>query len=603
MSGEELSIIANRLRRDSLLMTTAAGSGHASSCLSCAEIITTLLFHEMSYDPSNPGHPDNDEFILSKGHAAPILYAALFRAKCINEDLLSLRKLTSNLEGHPIPGAIPWIKVATGSLGQGLSAGVGMALAGKLKKRSFRTYVLLGDSELSEGSNYEALQLATHYSLHNLCAIVDVNGLGQRGATMLGTKIDAYKKRFESFGWKVFTADGHSIQSLMTAFSGAKASKTPSIILAKTVKGKGVALMEGKNGWHGKALTPEQLQKALLKFPEQDLPPVRIEVPEPSEEREKASDLVLSSYKEDISTREVYGRTLAEFSKSYDRIIAIDAEVSNSTFSEEVKKNTPKQFVEAYIAEQNMIGMALGLSKKGYKVFASSFSAFLTRAHDQLRMAAYSMGNFTVCGSHSGVSIGEDGASQMGLEDIALFRSLPNTIVLYPCDALSTQKLMLLSQTEQGIKYIRTTRPKTPLLYDPEDEFAIGDFGVVRESPKDKVVLVGAGITVHEAMKAHALLAEERVAAAVVDLYSIKPFNTKEFIEFVKGRGKKVVVAEDHYKEGGIGEMLCSELADTDIKITCLSVSEVPHSGTCEELLDKYGINAAAIVEAARKLL
>ncbi|MBX4212636.1 transketolase, partial [Candidatus Pacearchaeota archaeon] len=332
---------------------------------------------------------------------------------------------------------------------------------------------------------------------------------------------------------------------------------------------------------------------------------VDIEPPEPVGEKVKMSELAFPSYKlgDEIATREAYGKALASLCKSNSLVLALDAEVSNSTFAEEVKKKTPGQFIESYIAEQNMIGMALGLSKKTFNVFASTFAAFLSRAHDQLRMASYSYGDFTVCGSHAGVSIGEDGASQMGLEDIAIFRSLPHTIILYPSDAVSTQKLLLLSQTEKGMKYIRTTRSKTPVIYADDYEFEIGDFGTLRESKNDKIVLAGAGITLHEALKAHEMLNEEKISSAVVDIYCIKPFNAEAFIEFVKGHGNKIIIAEDHYKEGGIGEMLCHELANSGIKIQTLAVSEMPHSGTKDELLEKYGINDSAILEAARNLV
>jgi len=394
MVQEKLQDLANILRRDVLKMTTEAGSGHPTSCMSCAEIISVLFFDEMKYDIKDAFNPNNDEFILSKGHAAPILYSALKRAGCIKEDLSNLRKIGSNLEGHPIPNGLEWIKVATGSLGQGLSVGVGMALAGKLQNRKFRTFVLLGDSEMTEGSNYEALQLGAYYNLNNLIAIVDVNRLGQRGETIHGHKISNYKKQLEGFGWNVLVINGHDIKEIKKAISNSDKSKRPTIILAKTFKGKGVSFLEDKNGWHGKAIPKEKLEKALSEIPNPKIPEIKINKPKDIKNKIKSRNrkINLSQYKkgEEIATREGYGYALANIAKSKSDILAIDGEVSNSTKSEKIKKVNPKQFVEGFIAEQNMVGMALGLEKKGFNVFASSFAAFLSRAHDQIRMSAVS---------------------------------------------------------------------------------------------------------------------------------------------------------------------------------------------------------------------
>ncbi|MFH1376890.1 MAG: transketolase [Candidatus Woesearchaeota archaeon] len=592
----ELQEIANILRRDVIKMTTAAESGHPTSCMSCAEIISALFFNEMRYN-KDPFNPDNDEFILSKGHAAPILYAALHRAGRLKEKLTNLRKLTSSLEGHPTP-ELKWIKVATGSLGQGLSAGVGMALAAKLQKRKFRTYVLIGDSESAEGSNFEAIQLAAHYKLNNLCAILDVNRLGQTKQTMLGHNVEEYKKRYDAFGWNSIIIDGHDIEQILKALKKARESNKPTIIIAKTFKGKGIRFLENEIGHHGEALDHKKMLMALKELPNPKFPYIKIQKPTKTKFKIKLKKPNNINYKlgEEIATREAYGNALASLAERNQNILAIDAEVSNSTFSEEVKEKTPKQFIEAYIAEQNMIGMALGLSKKDFNVFASSFSAFLSRAHDQLRMAAVSDANFTVCGSHSGVSIGKDGASQMGLEDISMFRSLPNSIIFYPSDAVSTEKLTKLCAKLKGIKYIRTTRPKTPVIYKNSENFKIGDFKVLKKSKKDKAVVVGSGITVHEALKAY----KELKNIAVIDLYCIKPFNSKKFIKFIKKHGNKVIIAEDHYKEGGIGEMLISELKNTNIKIKHLYIPEIPHSGTQEQLLNKYKINSKAIIKAVK---
>lgn len=603
---KELEDIANILRRDVIGMTTEAGSGHLTSCLSCAEIVSSLFFHTMSYDIKDPFNQDSDEFVLSKGHAAPILYASLYRAGAIAYYLKGLRQLNSPLEGHPVPLPSGWIKAATGSLGQGLSIGIGMALAAKLQKRKYTTYVLMGDSEMSEGSVYEALQFAPYYNLNNLVAIVDVNKLGQRGETMLGYDLKTYKKRVEAFGWNTIIIDGHNIKQILSALSKAKKSKKPTIILAKTIKGKGISMLEGKNGWHGKALPKDVAEKILKKFPDIPFPKVEIIPPNKLDFEPpiiKSPKLTIYKSNEYVSTRESYGQALANLAQVDSTLIAIDAEVSNSTFAEKVKKVRSKQFIEGFIMEQNMIDVALGMSIKGFNVFASTFAAFLTRAHDQLRMSSISNPNLTICGSHAGISIGEDGASQMGLEDIGMFRSLPNSTILYPSDAISAEKLVYTAYQTRGIKYIRTTRSETPILYKPEDKFPIGEFKVIRESMQDSVVLVGAGITLHESLKAHESLNKEGISSAVIDLYCIKPFNSEAFINFVKSHGNRLIVTEDHYQEGGIGEMLLHALENSGITIKTLAVTQIPHSGKKDELLDRFGINAKAISQEAKKIV
>jgi len=603
VNKKQLLDIANILRRDVLKMTTTAGSGHPTSCMSSAEIMSALFFNEMHFDKRNAFNPDNDEFILSKGHAAPILYAALYRADCLSHHPNSLRKLKSPLEGHPIPSPhISWVKVATGSLGQGLSIGAGFALAAKMQKRKFHTYVLLGDSESAEGSVLEAFELASHYKLNNLIAIIDVNRLGQQGETMLGHNTNAYRSRFQSFGWNTIIIDGHDINQILNALNKARKSSKPTIVIARTLKGKGVSFLENKNGWHGKILSPEQLPKALKEIPNPKMPRINIKKPSKTTLKFKKTKLQTTKYNlnEQIATRTAYGKALANLALSDSKIIAIDGEVSNSTHSEKVKEKTPKQFIEAYIAEQNMIGMALGLSKKGFNVFASSFAAFLSRAHDQIRMTALSYPNLTISGSHAGVSIGEDGASQMGLEDIAIFRSLPNSIILYPSDSVSTEKLTYLAAKTKGLKYIRTTRPKTPVIYKNNESFALGNFKILKQSQKDKATLVGSGITLHEALKAHNQLKQHNTNTAVIDLYCIKPLKTKKLISFIKKHGNKVIITEDHYKEGGIGETLFSQLANTNIKFKHLAVSDTPHSGTKDELLNKYKISAKHIVNTLK---
>ncbi len=603
---KDLGDIANILRRDALEATTIAGSGHPTSCLSCAEIVSCLFFHQIQFDTRNPENPNNDEFILSKGHAAPILYAALYRANLINHHPTSLRKIKSPLEGHPIPSLhLPWVKVATGSLGQGLSIGVGMALASKLQNLPSKIYVLLGDSETTEGSIYEALQLASHYQLNNLIAIIDVNKLGQTGPTILQNNLKAYKARIKSFGWYVITINGHKINQVLKALKKASNSTKPTAIIAKTIKGKGFSLIEDQNNWHGKALNKEQLKKALEEIPAPEVPKIKINQPQKSNEQMPKliiPDLTNYHPKDQVATRQAYGNALANLAKLNSQIIAIDGEVSNSTHSEEVKKTTPKQFIEAYIAEQNMLSMALGLSKKGLNIFASSFAAFLTRAHDQIRMASFSQPSLTITGSHAGVSIGEDGASQMGLEDIALFRSIRNSIIFYPCDATSTEKLTYLSAQIPNIKYIRTTRPKTPIIYHITESFQLGEFKILKQSNKDKVVLIGSGITLHESLKAHNLLKQQSINAAVIDLYCIQPINEKRLITFIKKHGNKVVITEDHYKEGGIGEAILSTIKNTNIKVIHLSITKIPHSGKSEELLNEHKISAKHIAKAVRLL-
>jgi transketolase len=601
VSITNLKNIANVLRRDVAIMTTHAKSGHPTSCFSCAEIISNLFFEEMHYDIKNPNNPDNDEFILSKGHAAPILYAALFRAKAMKANLNTLRDLTSKYQGHPMPQSFPWSKVATGSLGQGLSAGIGMALAARLQNKKYRTYVLLGDSEMAEGSVWEAFQLASYYKLSNLCAIIDVNRLGQRGQTMLGHNVKAYKKRCKSFGWNTLVVNGHNTKQIRSALNHARTSNKPTAIIAKTFKGKGVSFLENKQGWHGKAMDDRHLGQALDELPHVNMPKIKIKKPKKTKiKKQKTKQVRKTKYQlgKDIATREAYGESLANLAISNNNIISLDGEVSNSTKSDKVKKVVPKQFLEMFIAEQNMIGVALGLSVKNIKPFASTFAAFLTRAHDQIRMAALSNANLTISGSHAGASIGEDGASQMGLGDIAMFRNFPNSNVLYPSDAVSCRELTHLASKIKGITYIRTTRPKTNIIYKNNESFPLGDFKVIKQSKKDKAVLAGSGITTHECLKAQKKLKN----VAVVDIYCVKPFNINKFAKFIKAHGNKLILSEDHFQEGGIGEMLASGLRNTNIKTKLLNIKEIPHSGTKEQLLKKYQIDSNAIIQAFKKI-
>lgn len=600
---KKLQDIANLLRRDSLHLTTSAGTGHPTSCLSSAEIMAVLFFNEMRCNLNDAQNQDNDEFILSKGHAAPILYSALNRLNLITEPLSNFRKLKGHLDENPINSKEePWIKIASGSSGQGMSVGLGIALAQKMQHRKSRTYVLLGDSEIAEGSVYEACELASFYKVKNLCAILDMNRLGQNGETSINNDVQVHKKRFSSLGFEVFICDGHSIAELLSAFQNARESLGPSIIIARTVKGKGVSFLENKDGWHGKSLNEEELAKAYKEIPAPSFPKISLTSPlKPSKYLKKDSLKVPPlDLNEDISTREAYGRALENLASKDERVIAVDAEVSNSTFSEIVKRFQPDQFIESFFAEQNMIGMSLGLSLKGYHVFASSFAAFLTRAHDQLRMAALSHANMTICGSNSGISIGEDSVFQMGLDDISMFRGLTDSIIFYPSDAISTEKLLDLANKTKGIKYIRTTKAKTPVIYNKKDQFEIGAFKVLKESEKDSIVLIGAGITLHECLKAQVLLKSHNIHAAVIDLYCIKPLDINKLKHFIKKHGDKLIVAEDHYSVGGLGEMLSLQLIDSGIRVKSLAISKTPHSGSPNELLEKYGINARHIAMHAR---
>lgn len=617
VTPKELQLIADTLRVDVLEMTTKAGSGHPSSCLSCAELMSVLWFDEMTYDPTQPKHPHTDTFILSKGHAAPIYYSCLTHARCREGDFSTFRTFgpdTHALEGHPLPSINPFIPVATGSLGQGLAIGCGIAYAHRMNKDPARTYVLMGDSECSEGSVWEAAQFASYYKLANLCALVDINRLGQRGETMLGHNMQVYKKRFESFGWQAIAINGHRIAEIQTAFIKARASKKPTVILAKTIKGKGVSFLENKEGWHGRALTESELHKARKELVRAEFPAIThtplAKVPEKVSLLHYAST---TSYEKDevIATREGYGVGLARLAADNAQVIALDAEVSNSTYADKVARRTPHQFIECFISEQTMVGVAHGLATQGFVPFVSTFAAFLSRAHDQIRMAAISNAseslfkslNLTFCGSHAGCSIGEDGPSQMGLEDIALMRALPDSIVLYPADAVAAERLVQTAAQTPGIKYIRTTRPKTPVIYGSKEEFSMNNFKIVKQSRHDSAILAGAGITLHEALKAHELLRKEGINTAVVDLYCIKPFPHDRFRDFVNAHGKKVVIVEDHYYEGGIGEAILPCFDGSSIRAAHLAVGTMPHSGPMKELLHHHRIDAEAIVAYARALV
>ena len=565
--------------------TTEAGSGHATSCLSCAELMSSLFFSVLG---------QKDEFILSKGHAAPIFWASLAEAGCFpRKELKNLRKLGSFLEGHPT-ARMPWVKVATGSLGQGLSAGVGMALAKKLKNEKGRICVLLGDGECAEGSVWEAANAASYHCLDNICAIVDVNGLGQSGETMHGHNLNVYKNKFEAFGWQAIIVDGHNVQQILSAFAGAKKIKLPFVIIAKTFKGKGVSFLQDKNGWHGKALKKDELAKALLEVGQADIElPSKFECPKKF--NSKLYGFQLNNYKlgDMISTRDAYGRALVNLGKNNNDVVVIDGDVKNSTMTEYFFEKYPKRAFQSFIAEQNMVGMAVGFSAMGLSPFVATFSAFLSRAHDFIRMAQYSFANIKFAGSHSGISIGQDGPSQMGLEDIPIFLNIPGAVVLYPSDAVSAECLLKETAKFKGISYLRTTREKTKVIYENGEKFSLGGFKIWGKGSKDKALVIAAGITLHEALKAQAILKEKNFPVRVIDLYSLRPLDEKSLMREAKECKDNVIVVEDHYCSG-LGFVVSMALG----KVKNLCVSKMPESGKPEELMAKYGIDSSAIIKA-----
>ncbi len=602
---------ATRLRIHSIRATTEAGSGHPTSCMSAADVVATLFFHVMRYDPKDPANPNNDRFILSKGHAAPVLYAAWAEAGIIQaESLLSLRRIDSDLEGHPTP-RLKWVDVATGSLGQGLSAGVGMALNAKvLDKLDSRTYVLMGDGESAEGGVWEAAALASYYELDNLVGIVDVNRLGQSQATMDGTKVETYGKKFDGFGWNTIIVDGHNIEALLSAFEKALQAKgKPTAIIAQTKKGKGVSFLEDKEGWHGKPLKKgEEMEKALLELPVNGASAAFV-IQSPSKVagsgRPELSPVAPPEYKpgDSVASREAYGSALVKLGAANLAVVAIDGDTKNSTFAERFMKAYPQRYFEGFIAEQNMVGVAVGLSKCRKIPFVSTFGAFFGRAMDHLRMAAISRANIKCVGSHCGVSIGEDGPSQMALEDLALFRALPNSVVFYPSDAVSTERLVVLAAAHQGIVYIRTSRPKVPILYRNEEAFQIGGSKTLHSSGQDRLTVVAAGVTVGEALKAHDQLAAEGIDIRVVDAYSVKPIDASGLLEAAVHSNHTLIVVEDHYYDGGLGDAVLNAVVNHGIRVHKLAVREIPRSGKPEELLTRYGIGSESIVKKVKELI
>jgi len=614
-SLDTLQILARRIRRYSILSTTRAGSGHPSSSISAAELMTALFFTALRYDFSDPKRLDNDRFVLSKGHAAPVLYAAWAAAGLITEaDLLSLRRLDSIYEGHPTP-RIPWIDVATGSLGQGLPNAVGMAAFLKnVAQTPARVWVLCGDGEMAEGSNWEAAPIAAELGLSNLTAIVDVNRLEQSIATRLGWNMDRYAAQFEVFGWETLVIDGQDLPACVRAMAHASHSGggKPLAILARTQKGAGVSFMADHDGWHGKPMDQAQTEKALAELGSDD-PSVIGKVAKPTGSPRRAphveqglKPVAPPSYPADkqIATRKAFGESLKRLGDNNLSVMVFDADVKNSTFTDQFEKAHHDRFVQCYIAEQAMVGLAAGAGAIGAVPWVATFAAFLSRAYDQIRMAALSSSNLKVCGSHAGVSIGEDGASQMGLEDLAMFRAIHGSTVVYPADPYATCALVDTLSATHGVAYLRATRGTTNVLYGPDDKFPIGGSKTLRKSDHDACVIVAAGITLHEALKAHEQLKADGIAVRVIDAYSVKPIDAAGLREAAEASGHRVLVVEDHWLEGGLGDAVLEVFAESgSVRVRKVGVTELPHSGKPEELLDVYGLSARRIAETVRTLV
>ena len=607
---------AVRLRIDSVLSTTEAGSGHPTSCASAAEIVSVLFYSVMRYDPRDPRNPSSDVFVLSKGHAAPILYAAWAEAGLFpRERLLTLRRLDSDLEGHPTP-RLPFVDVATGSLGQGLSAASGIALHALLSNTGQRVYALLGDGESAEGSVWEAAEWISHRGLSNVCAAIDINRLGQSEPTMLEHHMEIYKARWEAFGWQALVVDGHDIPALLTAYGQAgRTTDRPTVILARTIKGKDLPDIEGKEHWHGKPLDKEMAAKAVahleseLTGAENDWRP-HLPSALPGEGKDGAAAKPATPPKppyqfggKPVATRRGFGDGLAALAQADPRIVALDGDVKNSTYTEEFQAKAPSRFFQGYIAEQNMVGMAMGLAARGHVPFASTFACFLTRAADFIRMAAISNLNIKLAGTHVGVSIGEDGPSQMGLEDLAMICAQPNFTCLYPADATSAWAATGLIAAETGPGYIRLGRPGAPILYGPEETFAIGKCKVLRRSEQDRALVVAAGVTVFEALKAYDELLKQGISIRVIDLFSVQPIDRAELAASAHAAGGIVITVEDHYAHGGLGDSVLAALASERVTVVKLAVREIAHSGKEAELLERFGISSAHIVDAVRAAL
>ncbi|MEU9470749.1 transketolase [Streptomyces avermitilis] len=610
MNTRQLSELGQQLRVDSVRAADAASSGHPTSSMSAADLMAVLLAHHLRYDFDRPAHPGNDRFILSKGHASPLLYAAYKAAGAIDDaELLTFRELGSRLEGHPMPRRLPWVETATGSLGQGLPVGVGIALSGKrLERTGYRVWVLCGDSELAEGSVWEAAEHAGYEHLENLTAIVDVNRLGQRGPTRHGHDLDAYARRFQAFGWHTIEIDGHDVDAVDRAYGEAEStSGQPAVILARTLKGKGVAAVEDREGLHGKPLPDAEEAIAELG----GIRELRVEVQQPPAARALhavaapgQAELPRYDKGDEVATRDAYGQALTALGSAREDVVAIDGEVGDSTRSEYFAKEHPDRYFECYIAEQQMVATAVGLAARGWVPYAATFAAFLTRAHDFVRMASISGAGINLVGSHAGVSIGQDGPSQMGLEDLAMFRSVYDSTVLYPCDANQTAKLVAAMAGLDGVRYLRTSRGASPVLYGPDEEFPVGGSKVLRSSGEDRLTLVAAGVTVHEALAAADSLAEAGIRARVIDLYSVKPVDRDTLRRAAEDTGCLLTV-EDHREEGGIGDAVLDAFLDGRPvpRLVRLAVRTMPGSASPAEQLHAAGIDAESIATAARLLV
>jgi transketolase len=613
---EKLISLATYIRALCIEATTHAGSGHLTSSLSATDLMVGLMFGgTFRFNVDSPDNPNNDRLIFSKGHASPLLYALWACAGGIPvEELLTLRQFDSRLEGHP-SRSFPYADVVTGSLGQGLSMGLGMALNARIDKLPYRTYVLLGDSEMTEGSNWEAIQLASHYTLNNIVGIIDVNRLGQRGETLYSHKINEYVKRIEAHGWHSVEVDGHNMQEIVDVFNAVEAEtdqqNRPTMIVAKTLKGKGVASIEDKDGWHGKALSQEEASKALQSLgygsdrppsgnpmhadvasPDNVKPAVYKPSPIPAARLEESDE-----YTKPLSPRKAYGHALVKIHPDHPNMVVLDAEMSNSTFSEIFQQAYPERFYEMFIAEQNMVSMAVGLAARGKLPFVSTFGAFFTRAFDQLRIAAYSQVQMICVGSHVGVSIGEDGVTQMGLEDIALFSALLGSVVVSPADHIATEKLLEALTQHKGLSYMRVTRADKNPIYGSEEEFVLGGSKTLKATDRDAITVVATGITLLEALNAHTELMEKHaISIRVIDAYSIKPIDVRT-LQQAAVETKALITVEDHYLEGGLGDTVRRALSDRPVRVYSLAVAKRPKSGTPEKLLAYEEINAQSIIK------
>jgi transketolase len=608
-SAAELQELGQQLRVDSIRASDVKKSGHPTSSMSAADLMAVLFAKYLRYDFDKPDYPLNDHLIFSKGHASPLLYSLYVAAGAISEEeLLSFRTFGSRLQGHPTP-LLPWVDVATGSLGFGLPVGVGVALSGKrLEEAPYRVWALCGDSEMAEGSIWEALEHAAHYGLDNLVVIVDVNRLGQRGETMNGWHIDHYLERARAFGCRAIATDGHDVAAVDAAYAEAvEGDGRPTVVVAKTIKGKGVAALANQEDWHGKALTDPETAIAELG----GIRRLRVQVAKPQAQTPRRPgraptpvDLPRYELGAEVATRRAYGEAVTALGSQRPEIVGLDGEVSNSTYADLFAHAHPERYFEMFIAEQQLVAAAVGLQVRGWKPFASTFAAFFTRAYDFIRMAAISRANIKLCGSHAGVSIGEDGPSQMALEDLAMLRAVHGSTVLYPCDANQTAKLVARMADQDGIAYLRTTRMALPTLYGADEEFEVGGSRVVRSSDRDQVAIVAAGITVHEALEAASRLEDEGVRARVIDLYSVKPIDAETLREAARTTEGRLLTVEDHWPEGGVGEAVASVFTEdaNPLRVVKLAVRGMPGSGTPAELLAAAGIDAAAIANAARRL-